>query len=352
MSMMKKKEFTNKWISQRLGALPSKVDIRSFKYMKLPDIGALAATPAEYYKLVEFAPDNFKRDQGNVGTCVGWDWGYVFETQLTLLLKHLKATGVFGIAASNQYLPEADKTKEYLRLVLQDMSSGWAYQLSRKNSIPPVPPGVEGSTNLGAVRAAAKVGICPESLCPTDTVAPFDIIQQTLERMQAAGQYKIASYHNIPDHNETLKATMCGVVHELPYKMPDGSPGASPLMAAFPIHSNYKESYDDGIVPMPSGKLLGGHSSPLYAYRVIDGEEYWGNFGSWGPDIGDNGWFWIPFEYPFYPNDFWLMKILPSPEPPTPTCVWEFPNWITRILNWMDSSGNEYYYGVPVGGDD
>ncbi len=339
---MNKKEFANDWIRARIGALESPVDRRSLPYMKTPDIGALAATPAEYRGLKPYVPDNTARSQGSVGSCVGWDWNYIYETQLTLLLKYLQSIGRENTIYSQLHLSHV------LELVTHDMSAGWAYQQSRKHSIPPVPPHIEGSTNLGAVRAAEKIGICTETLVKTDITAPFAKINETPEMYAEALDYRIASYHNIMNDSETLKTAMYGGLHELPYKMPDGSLGASPLMSAFPVYENFKDSYDDGIVPLPKGRLLGGHSSPLYAWRVIDGKEHWGNFGSWGPDIADQGWFWIPFDYPFYPNDFWLLKIAATTEPPSPTCITESGHVFLGILNWFNSDAAKFYYGTEV----
>ena len=53
----------------------------------------------------------------------------------------------------------------------------------------------------------------------------------------------------------------------------------------------------------------------MFGWKKIDGEYYWVNVNSWGEDIGDNGLFYLPIDYPFY--DVWLMKIgrAPQPEP-------------------------------------
>jgi len=326
---MMKKEFTGKWISKRLGAQPSPFDPRNLQYMKLPTLGDTYETPEEFTGLEEFSPTNFGRSQGTVGSCVGWDWNYCFETELELLTQ--PKTG-----------------PPLLNYTRTDMSAGWAYQESRKQSVPPVPDKVEGSTNLGAVRAAKKIGICTEMLVPTDTVAPFNKIIETEAMYREALLYTISSYHNIPNDPESIKAAIYGLLHDLPYDMPDGSQGKAPLMSAFPVYSNFKDSYDDGIVPMPSGRLLGGHSSPVFGWKIIDDKRYWVNFGSWGTGVGDNGVFYIPFEYPFYPNDWWLMKIAPTPDPPEPTCLWKRPNGLLGLLNWMDNSNNQYYYGMEV----
>jgi len=334
---MNKKQFTGKWISKRLGAQPSPFDPRNLQYMKLPTLGDTYETPEEFTGLDEFSPTNFGRSQGSVGSCVGWDWNICYETMLELLVNYKDRES-------------SRKRTDGLTVghVSKDMSAGWAYQQSRKSSTPPVPDHIEGSTNFGAVRAAKTLGICTELLVPTDTTAPFNKIVETGEMYKQAVNYRISSYHNIPNDPESVKAAIYGLLHTLPYDMPDGTPGKAPLMSAFPVYSNFKDSYDDGIVPMPSGRLLGGHSSPIFGWKIIDDKKYWTNFGSWGTEIADKGIFHIPFDYPFYPNDWWLMKIAPTPDPPKPTCLWKRPNGLLKLLNWMDTSNNQYYYGMEV----
>lgn len=334
---MNKKEFTGKWIKERLGASPSTFDSRNLKYMRLPTLEETHETPEEFIGLDDFSPTNFGRSQGNIGSCVGWDWNYCYETMLELLLN---------------YKDRESSRKRSNGLIVGhvsiNMSAGWAYQQSRKSSIPPVPDHVEGSTNFGAVRAAKNLGICTELLVPTDTFAPFNKINETGEMYKQAINYTISSYHNIPNDPESVKAAIYGLLYDMPYMMPDDTQGKAPLMSAFPVYSNFKDSYDDGIVSTPKGSLLGGHSSPIFGWKVIDDKRYWMNFGSWGTGVGDKGIFYIPFDYPFYPNDWWLMKIAPTPEPPKPTCVWEYPNWVVKLLNGLSGGLIKYYHGMEV----
>lgn len=302
---MNKSEF-GAWVSDRLGASPSPFDPRNLKYMKLPTLDAAKVTPDEFDGLDAFSPTNFGRDQGNIGSCVGWDWSYCYETELTLLVKHTRAEGI-AASPSMKY--------DY---ALEDMSAGWAYQQSRNFSVPPVPHNIQGSTNFGAVRAAKRLGIVREVTVPTDTVAPFDTFLETEDMDREAAGHRISSYHYISNDPESIKAAIYGLLHELPYKMPDGSQGKAPVMSAFPVYANFRDAYKDGIVPMPKGRLLGGHSSPIFGWRRIDDGDYWTNFGSWGTGVGDDGKFYIPFGYPFYRNDWWLMKIASTPVPPGP----------------------------------
>ncbi len=231
---MNKKEFTTKWISERIGALPSPFDPRNLRYMKLPTLEEAYVTPDEFEGLEDFSPTNFGRNQGSVGTCVGWDWNYVYETELTLLK---------GLSDYRTDLPG---------LAIQNMSAGWAYQQSRKCSVPPVPDHISGSTNFGAVRAAKTLGIVSELTVPTDITAPFAFFEETDDMYGEAALHRVSSYHNIPNDPESIKAAIYGLLHELPYDMPDGTQGKAPVMCAFPVYANYKDAYDDGIVSMPS----------------------------------------------------------------------------------------------------
>ena len=328
---MNKKQFNNRWISQRIGALPSPFDPRNLNYMKLPTLDDAYITPDEFEGLEEFSPTNFARSQGNVGTCVGWCWNYCYETEFELLTRHQ-----FDSLAPRVYT-----------IVDVDYSSGWAYQFSRRSSLPPVPPNVEGSTNFGAVRAAKRIGIVSELTVPTDTTAPFAFFDETDDMLGEASQNRVSSYHNIPNDPESIKAAIYGVLHEMPYRMPDDDVGKTPLLSAFPVYANYKEGYDDGVVPMPEGRLLGGHSSPIFGWKFIDDEPYWINFGSWGTGVGDNGIFYMPFDYPFYKNDWWLLKIAATVEPPKPTCIIEKNSGLANFLNVFKGE-EQFFYGTEV----
>ncbi len=336
MDDMRKKNFTNGWIKKRIGALPSPFDPRNLRYMKLPTIEETHETPDEFMGLEEFSPTNFKRSQGNVGTCVGWDWNYCWETEYELL-------SLFNAAERSRLM-----RSEPVGYVRKDYSSGWAYQESRKLSRPPVPDNVEGSTNFGAVRAAKQIGIVSEATVPTDITAPFNFFEETDDMYGEAALNRVASYHNISNNPESIKAAIYGLLHEMPYDMADGTQGKAPVLSAFPVYANFKDSYDDGIVPMPSGRLLGGHSSPIFGWKIIDGTPYWINFGSWGTGIADEGIFYIPFDYPFYANDWWLLKIATTAEPPEPVCIYETPGTWTELLNIFASGEDKYYHGVEV----
>ena len=274
-------------LEKRLGAFPSPWDDRIRLYgVPLATIEMVEQLPEEFTELLNWVKHPFN-DQGGIGSCVGHDGDIVYSAEWF-----------------------ADNYPEYI-----DFSAGWLYDRSRfwANIFD---PNMEGSTNLGLMKAMQKEGVTTEKCAPTDTTTPFSI-HPCPEAYDIASNYKIHSYHYVNKSPLDMKTTMYGLIPEFP--------GPSPLVSAFPVYSSFKDAYDGGIVPSPKfGEVfLGGHSSPLFGWKKIDGQEYWVNVGSWGDDIGDNGKFYLPINYPFY--DVWRIR-LGQPEEPSNE------GWLCQLL--------------------
>jgi len=86
-----------------------------------------------------------------------------------------------------------------------------------------------------------------------------------------------------------------------------------PVVFGFTVFESFEsqEVADTGIVPMPdinTEQVLGGHAVVLIGYKQINGQLYFECRNSWGPDWGDNGYFWIPAAYLISPDlcsDLW-----------------------------------------------
>jgi hypothetical protein len=256
-----------------LGAFPSPWDDRHYR-VPLATMENIEKLPEEFSLL-----DWVKRpldSQGNIGSCVGHCGDEVYSDLYYKL---------YG---------------EYI-----NFSAGWLYARSRHYAN--IPPHMQGSTNLGLMKALHKEGVTTEECATTDTVYPFTI-EPCEDAYEIASAYMIESYHYVNKTPADMRAAMYGLIKGFPEK--------TPLVAAFPVYESFKDSYDDGVVPMPEKgeKLLGGHSSPLFGYRK---DKSWENPGSWGSSIGDKGVFYLPENYPFY--DVWLIKLKvgepPNPEP-------------------------------------
>lgn len=289
--MSKSKGAKTRFIKQRLGVWKeSPWDSRHFRVNPISSV--IAGTfPEEEIDLLGYAPTEIWPDQGNIGTCVGWDGSVVMEITNTLLYEYANRTNNMNL----------------LRYIITDLSAGWLYHWSRKYG--GVPDYVEGSTNIGLMKALNHVGTALEVSVPTDTVAPWDGISYDPDVEEAAKEYAIDSYYNVNPNPNDIKAAILGITHPAPYLMPDDSPGKIPLVSAYPVYETYQEGYDDGIVPnpQPGEKLLGGHSSAIIGWKKIDDKEYFINLNSWGTDVGDGGLFYLPIDYPFYSKDWWLV---------------------------------------------
>jgi len=253
----------------------------------------VVALPEEYDGLKPYC-EYGQFDQDGIGACVGMDGKGAIQTTNWLL----------------DNIPD-------------EMSSWWLYQRSRFYAM--VPPGVEGSTNIGLMKALNHEGCVLESRYPMPTnVDKVYPINPTEDDYAEAKLFSIDSYWYVNLTPNDFKAAIYGVTHPAPYKMPDGSPGKIPLVTAFPVYESYKDSTDDGIVPMPhpDEQLMGGHSSQIRGWKKIDGKEYWINTNSWGKDVGDNGTFYMPIDYPFY--DAWIIHNGAKVKP-----------WWCWLLGWL-----------------
>jgi len=287
---MNKRKFSSKWISSRLGAFPSPWSSKHYRLtFVLPS--EIAKIPPEYLELLDYAPTEDWPNQGNIGSCTGFSGSIAMEITNTLLKLHATK----------------ERQSSLLQYIKTDLSAGWVYYWARIYA--EIPQDLEGATNLGVLKALNKIGVATESEVPTDTEAPWDGIKYTPDILRGAGRFAINSYWNINPNPDDIRAAIYGLTHNMPYKMPDGTQGKAPLIAAYPIYSSFKEGYDDGIVPVPKNgdRFLGGHSSVIIGWKKIDDENYFVNFNSWGNEVGDNGLFYLPENYPFYPGDFWLI---------------------------------------------
>jgi len=304
-------------LEERLGALPSPWDPKHYRVDNATLLMALEL-PEEMLDLDPFMPPI--QDQGNIGTCVGQDGDMIRSAT------HKLEKGTFV-----------------------DLSAGWLYYWSRHHAN--VPDWQEGSTNLGLMKALNKEGATTETCAPTDTKRPFDI-DWCNEAYEIAKEYGIDEYWNVNPNPVDIKSAMMGWTHEANYTMPDGSPGKIPLVSAFPVYENFYDSFDNGgVVPMPKGKLLGGHSSPISGWKVIDDGTHWKNYGSWGTDKADNGIFYLPENYPFYNADWWLIHNGPPtniPDPnPSPCNRGNTSAKVINVVPWLLRRRGRFHYLNP-----
>lgn len=340
-------------ITRRLGARPSYPDYRNYRVLS-PTRLQVEQLPVSYWKeLLDYTPDGMygdpnkvHPDQGQVGSCVGWDGSIALETTNNI------------------------EDKGYA-----DLSAWWAYGRSRAYCIPPVTNWLEeGSTNYGLMKALNNEGCVKELDCPTPTInQSFGCFSD--DNIKKAADHALDEYWEVNPQPNDVKAAIYGLTHEYPYKMSDGTQGKGPLISAFPVYQPFMDAANDGtgVVPNKYTTMLGGHSSALIGWvvkqdlidyliqggvqtskaeAVVVEPEYYANYGSWGESAGFKGLFWIPTSYPFYPNDFFLIHNGPptnNPVPPTPSSC-AVGNTAAKILNtipWAFGRQGRMYYLNP-----
>lgn len=107
-----------------------------------------------------------------------------------------------------------------------------------------------------------------------------------------------ASIPHNPFTLETLKKVLCSNY---------------PVLIGLRLFSsfNQKLEHKKGTIIMPNlfqDKLLGGHALMMTGYN--DEDQTFTARNSWGPDFGDEGYCYIPYEYitnPELAGDFWFL---------------------------------------------
>ncbi len=86
-----------------------------------------------------------------------------------------------------------------------------------------------------------------------------------------------------------------------------------PIVFGFIVYPELEEVGEDGILPIPGirGGPLGGHCVAMVGYD--DKTRYVKCANSWGEHWGDEGYFYMPYEYVMRPDlamDFWTIRTI------------------------------------------
>lgn len=146
-----------------------------------------------------------------------------------------------------------------------------------------------------AIKAAAKYGCIWESKWKYD-ISKFAVNPPQVVWNEAA-QHKIVSYFRIEDGDiETMKQTLASG-----YLIGFG----------FVVYDNMMNYIKGDILSKPdtNASMLGGHAVVLVGYD--DSKNAFKVRNSWGKEWGDNGYFWIAYDYvkdTNLANDFWVVN--------------------------------------------
>lgn len=157
-----------------------------------------------------------------------------------------------------------------------------------------------GSSVRDFFRAVATWGY------PAEACWPYVITQFAVQPPQACYQQAITNrkilYQRVPQVLQQLQGVLA---MGLPYTL------------GFTVYESFESAQvaQTGIVPMPdpNEQTLGGHCVDVVGYDTS--KSWWITRNSWGTAWGDQGYFYMPYQYFLDPNlsgDIWIMQSVQS----------------------------------------
>lgn len=146
-----------------------------------------------------------------------------------------------------------------------------------------------------AVKACSKVGAAQEKFWPY-VIDKFDQPAPANAYADAA-KHKVVEYRKVPQTVDDICAALAG---------------GHPVVFGVMVYENFEsdEVAKTGIVPMPSGRDLGGHALLMVGYDRPKQRFLVRN--SWSSKWGQAGHCWMPFPYiasPDLASDLWTVSV-------------------------------------------
>ena len=155
-----------------------------------------------------------------------------------------------------------------------------------------------GAEIRDGIKTLVRYGACSEGLWPYD-IAKFKL-KPSMEAYTEALNHKALQYSRV-------EQTENAITHALA--------AGHPVVCGIMIYDSFEseEVAKDGVVPMPKDgeACQGGHAVCIVGYDY--NKKLFKFRNSWGPDWGDKGYFYLPFEYVLNPDlaeDFWVLTKL------------------------------------------
>jgi C1A family cysteine protease len=139
-----------------------------------------------------------------------------------------------------------------------------------------------GATIKEGLKIIHKLGTCKENLCK------YDVSKYT--KKPSASAYENAKFHKIAKY-----FSVNTTVNEFKTALSLGYP----IVFGFMVKSSFENVDNTGILKYdPAEPENGGHAVLCCGYNDdINGIGYIKVMNSWGPNWGDNGYFYMPYEY-------------------------------------------------------
>ncbi|MDP2872699.1 MAG: stalk domain-containing protein [Bacillota bacterium] len=228
---------------QALGVIPSPPDERDYPYLAYGELLRAEQLPERYTVTGIEQIDN----QGKVEACVACSLGLVKDWQEGL---------EFG---------------RPVRFSRQFIYSHRPEPAAHRG------PGMIPRQALAGLR---RYGAPPESMWPGLAEVGREQWPPDKEKLlHEAWPYRVATYVRVdPSFIREIKSAVFSL---------------GPVLYCVPLHVNFRPG-PDGRILMPKGAIEGYHAMAIVGWR----SGYWLVQNSWGPDWGQSGRCWIPWEFP------------------------------------------------------
>ena len=156
-----------------------------------------------------------------------------------------------------------------------------------------------GASIRDTVKAANSNGFCHENLWPY-VINKFTV--KPPSSAYADGKLHPAiKYQRVTQVQSQMKAALAS---------------GYPIILGFSVYESFESDAvaKTGIVPMPdvtTEQLLGGHAVDIVGYN--DSKNWWVVRNSWGTGWGDQGYFYVPYNYftnPLLASDLWTLTLI------------------------------------------
>jgi hypothetical protein len=191
-----------------------------------------------------------------------------------------------------------------------------------------------GATIGDSIKALATYGVCPES--------EFPYIVGDYAHAPSGANYLSALNH------KAQKYESVALTHDL---IGTALSMGHPVSVGLGIYASFETTGANGIVPAPSGALLGGHNLLLTGWDLLNMPDYYIADNSWGPGWGATiggcpGRCWIPRAWIENPNIAFeaatidLVNGVPTPPPPPGPGPTPTPVNLSRVIANMITTDN------------
>jgi len=199
------------------------------------------------------------KDQGSVGACTA-----------------------FAGAGAMEYLQ-----KKYNAAKDDDIySERFLYYATRVNTEQQPATEDNGAYIRDVIKTVVKYGVCKESTFPFN--GDYKMTPPQLAYDEAT-KFQVLKYGKFQDGTNTTDRAK--FIQDIKANLELGFP----VMVGFTCFENLYDTKSDGIVPLPSGQIIGGHAVLLVGY---DDEKQLFKFkNSWTTNWGDSGYGYLPYQY-------------------------------------------------------